>query len=186
MARGSDQAKQGATSAQNLSNTMGANSSALFGQLAPELEAQAAHPAGISPQDQAAMGTAAQQSGGGSMAGAVGQGALKAARTRNAGASDAAIQESTRTAGRQASEAALKPELADIGMKADQQKEALGGLGNLYGQNSAGSIGALGQVAGNVNADTNAQNASYDWAKYLLDPALSAAGQSAASFAKGS
>jgi hypothetical protein len=37
----------------------------------------------------------------------------------------------------------------------------------MYGQNLGGSVGALGQVAPNVNANTNAQNASYDWTKAL-------------------
>jgi hypothetical protein len=146
---------------------MQANSSALYGAVAPELEAEAAHPQGISPTDKANMNTAGQQSAGGSMAGAVGQGGLLAARTRNAGGADAAIAQSARTAGQQASNASLKTNLADASLKEHEHQAGLSGLEGMYGQNLGGSVGALGQVAPNVNANTNAQNASYDWTKAL-------------------
>lgn len=179
MARGSDQAKTAATSAQNLSNGYGANSSALYGQLAPELMSEAANPQGMTPVAKAQMNTAGQQSAGGGMASAVGQGALAASRTRNAGTADAAIQGAARSAGQNASNAALKTEMADTGMKEKQKQAGLSGMENLTGMQTGASVNALGQVAGNVNADTNAQNASWDWAKYILDPAMQAAGGAA-------
>ena len=37
----------------------------------------------------------------------------------------------------------------------------------MYGTNMGASVNALGQVASNVNADTNAENASWDWTKGL-------------------
>src|SRR5690348_4147207 len=82
MARGSEQANTAATSAQNASNQFGANANALYSTLAPELMSEAAHPSGFGPQELARMNTAAQQSAGGANAGAVGQGALLAQRTR--------------------------------------------------------------------------------------------------------
>lgn len=180
MGRNNDQAKAGATSAQNISNQSAANSGALYSTLAPQLEAEAAHPAGYSPVDMAAMNTAAMQTGGGAMAGAVGQGGLEAARTRNAGGSDAAIQESARNAGQQASRGALGTQINNANLKEQQRRAALGGLESLYGGNLNTSVGALGQVAGNVNADTNAENASWDWTKGLS--ALSQAGNAGAGF----
>jgi hypothetical protein len=178
MARGSTQATGAATSAQNLSNQQNSNSNALYGVLAPELEAESAHPSGFTPTDLAAMGTAGQQSAGGSMAGAVGQGSLLASRTRNAGTADAAIGQSARSASQAASTAALKPQLANAELKNENQQRGLSGLENLYNTNVGSSIGALGQVAPNVNADTQAKNASYDWASDILSPILGAASNS--------
>jgi hypothetical protein len=80
MARGSDQAKTAATTGQNLANTYSGNAGQLFNTLAPVLQSEVAHPPGFTPPDLAAMDTAAQESAGGSMAGAVGQGGLLAAR----------------------------------------------------------------------------------------------------------
>lgn len=179
MARGSTQAVGAATSAQNLSNQQNNNSNALYGQLAPELEAESAHPSGFSPMELSDMNTAAQQSAGGSTAGAVGQGSLLASRTRNAGTADAAIAQAARNGSQAASSAALKPQLANASLKQSNRQAGMSGLQNLYNTNVGSSIGALGQVAPNVNADTQAKNASYNWAKYILDPAMEAAGNAA-------
>jgi hypothetical protein len=109
------------------------------------------------------------------MAGAVGQGGLRAARTRNEGGSDAAIAESARNAGRTVSRAALGTELADTELKQRKEAAAKGELGQLYGISTGGANQALGETANNVNANTNAENASWNWAKYILDPTLEAA-----------
>ena len=179
MARGSDQARGAATSAQNLSNTFAGNASGLYGALAPTLISEAAHPAGIDPVTRAAMDTASQESAGGGMAAATGQGALLAARTRNAGGAQAAIADAARGAGERLSDATLKTRLADASMREKQRQGALSGLGNLYNENAGQSVGSLGAVASNVNANTNAANASWDWAKDFVVP-LAQAGASAA------
>lgn len=172
MARGSDQATGAATSAQNLSNQYGANAQGIFSSLEPTLAAEAAHPAGMSPTDLAKADTAAQQSAGGGQAAAVGQGALLAGRTRNAGSADAAIAKSTETVGQDLSKAALQTQLKNASLKQQQQQEGLKGMEGLYGQNAGESVSALGQVASNVNANTQAENASWDWAKDLVDPLM--------------
>lgn len=176
MARGSSQATGAATQAQNLSTGLEGNASSLYSAVAPELMTEAAHPGGYAPADMAAMDTAAQESSGGTQAAAQGQGALRASRTKNAGTADAAIAESARGAGREAAHEAVGTRVANAGLKQKQQQAGLGGLESLFGTNVSGGIGALGQVAPNVNANTNAANQSWDWAKYLLDPAMAAAG----------
>lgn len=178
MARGSEQANTAATSAQNLSNQFAGNANALYSTLAPELESEAAHPAGFNPAELADMNTAAQQSAGGATAGAVSQGALRAARTGNLGGSDAAIQEAARNGGQTASKAAVGIKNQNSMLKQSQRRAALSGLQGLYGTQAGGATGALGQVANNVNADTNANNASYNWARFILDPVLGAASNS--------
>jgi len=178
MARGSSQASGAATSAQDISNTAASNAAGLYGTLAPELQAEAAHPAGFDPTTLARMDTEAEQSAGGSQAGAVGQGALQTARTRNAGGADAAIAKSARSASEALSKGVLSTQIKNAQMKESQRRSALGGLEGLYGTNFGGSVNALGEVAQNVNANTNAENASWDWAKFILDPAMQAASNS--------
>lgn len=179
MARGSEQAKTAATTAQNMSTGFNSNANQLYGTVAPELTQQLRNPTGLTPTEKSNMTTAGMQTAGGAMSGAVGQGALQAARTRNAGGADAAIQESARNAGQANGNTALKTEMADASLKEKNRQGALAGLGGLLGGQTQASIGALGQVAPNVNADVNAQNASWNWAKYILDPAMQAAGGAA-------
>ena len=177
MARGSDQATGAATSAQNLSNEYGSNAQGIFSSLEPTLAAEAAHPAGMAPTDLAAANTAAQQSAGGGQAAAVGQGALLAGRTGNAGSADAAIAKSTETTGQNLSKAALQTQLKNDSLKQQQQQEGIKGMEGLYGQNAGESVGSLGEVASNVNANTQAENASWDWAKDFVNPMMGDATQ---------
>ena len=179
MARGSSQATGAATQAQSNSNTLMSNAGGLYSALAPELMSEAAHPAGMAPADMAAAGTAAQQSAGGSMAGATGQGALLAARTRNAGAPAAAIGAAARGAGEDLSKRAVDTQLANASMKEKQRQGALSGMQSLTGMETGAGNQALGQVAGDVNANTGAENASWDWASHLFQPLLGAASASA-------
>jgi len=183
MARGSDAAKTAATSAQNLSNQYAGNAGAGFATLMPELETEAAHPAGFNPTDLARMETGAQQTAGGSQAGAVGQGALLGARTKNPGAAPAAIAQSARQAGQNLSKNALGIQTENAALREKQQQAGLQGLQGLTGLETGAGINALGEVAPNVNANTNAENASWDWAKDILDPTLQAAGGAAKAFA---
>ena len=163
--RGNDQANAAATSASNISSTAAGNAGALYSTLAPSLESTMANPQGFNPVDMAKMDTATMQTAGGTQAAAQGEGALRAARTGNAGGSDAAIAKAARTGGEIASEGALSTQIKNAVLKQQQRQEATSGLEGLYGANTGASVNALGQVASNVNADTNAENASWDWTK---------------------
>lgn len=178
MARGNDAATTAATTANQNASSFGSNASNLYSTVAPQLEAEAAAPSGFNPADEAAMQTQAQQTAGGSNAGAVGQGALLAARTRNTGAPAAAIAESARNAAQQLSKNSLGISTANAKLKQQQKQEGLSGLTNLTGLETGAANNALGEVAPNVNANTNAENASWDGVKDLLDPVLSAASYS--------
>ena len=150
------------------------NANSLYGDLAPTLESEVAHPAGFAPTDEAAMETGAQQSAGGSQSGAVGQGGLYAARTGNRGGAAAAIADASRGAGQQLSKNLLGIRSANANLKNEQQQAGLSGLENLTGLETGASNTALGNVAGLSNANTNAANASYDWATDIFDPTLKA------------
>ncbi len=182
MARGSDQARGAATSAQGLSNTLQGNAQSSYASLMPELQSEIAHPEGFNPQDLAGMQTEAQQSAGGTQAGAVGQGALLASRTKNAGAPQAAIASAARGAGEQLSKNALGVHTANAKLREGQRQSGLEGLQKLNATETGAGIGALGEVAPNINADVNAKNASFDWARFILDPALQAAGGAAGGY----
>lgn len=178
MGRGSQPANNAATSATNFSNGLQNNSSQLFNTLAPQLEAEAASPSGYSPTDMAGMTTAAQQSAGGSTAGATGQGALLASRTKNAGTADAAIGQSARSAAQALSKASTGIAQSNANLKQSNQRAALGELGGLESGQVSGANQALGIVPSAVNANNQAINSSYDWANSIFDPLMGAASKS--------
>lgn len=126
----------------------------------------------------ARMDTSSEQSGGGATAAAVGQGALRAARTRNAGGADAATASSVRTGGELASKGILANRMKNVDVQQKQRQEGTQGLNSLFAENLSGGSQALGIVPQSVNADVNAQNASWNWARDLMAPILSAAGNS--------
>lgn len=177
MARGDSTAQSGETAGLNNANTFGANAQGLYSTVVPQLSEQAANPAGYNPADLARMETGAQQSAGGAEAGAVGQGGLLAARTRNAGGPAAAVAESAREASQGLAKNALGIQTANAGLKEKQRESALSGLTGLTGMETGASNQALGAVASNSDANTNAVNASWDGVKDILDPTLGAYGQ---------
>ena len=178
-------ATNAATNAGTLASGLEGNASNIYGTLAPQLQAEASHPSGISPTDLAAIDTASKQTSGGTQAGATGQGALLAARTRNAGGADAAIANAARSGGEQQSQATLETQMANEKLKEHQQQAGLSGLGGLYGENLSGGLQSASQVAPDVNADTNAYNSSWDWTKDILDPLLAGGAQVGAAAMKG-
>jgi hypothetical protein len=170
MARGSASAQAAATTAQKQGGTNYAQANSLYGPLSTAFATEAAHPPGINPTDLARMDTSVMQTVGGSNASAVGQGALKAARTRNAGGADAAIAEAARTGGETASRGILANRMKNADVQQEQRREGLSGMNSLFAENMTGGNAALGESANNTNADVNAQNASWDWAKDLVVP----------------
>ena len=134
MARGDSTARQAETSGVNYSQNLQGQQNQLYSSLAPTLMQDIAHPVGLNPYEKAQANTAAQESAGGSQAGAVGQGALQAQRTRNAGTADAAIGEGARSASRNLSRAALGTELQDSAMKQQKQHGGQASFVNLQPQ----------------------------------------------------
>lgn len=180
MSRGNEEAQKASTSGNQFSSQLQGNTGNLYSDLVPQLQGDIAHPTGFTPQQEADMTTAAEQSAGGTQAGAVGQGGLLAARTRNAGAPAAAISEAAREAGRQLSKNTLGIKIASAGLANQKRAQALGEMGGLYGTSTSGANNALGQVANNVDANSKAEEQSWNWAKYILDPAMQAAGAAGA------
>jgi len=182
MARGSPAATEAATTANKQAGTNYGNANALFGPLSASLQTDAIHPSGINPADLARMDTAALETGGGSNAAAVGQGALRSARTRNAGGADAAMGASIRSGGETASRGILANRMKNAEVMAGQREHGQTGLNSLFAENLSGGNQALGVVPQAVNADVQAKNSSWNWAKDLFGPLMGAAGAAAGGY----
>lgn len=174
MARGSDQANAASTNAVGQNQQLFGGGQSLYGTLAPQLTAQAAAPPGFGKENLARLDTAAQQSAGGGQAAAVGQGALEDSRTRNAGGSGMALAKAARESGKRLTDATLQTRIADEGLKEQQRSTAQKGLEGLYGVNVQGAGEASGNVARNVQANANQEDASWGWARNILQPVLAA------------
>lgn len=164
--------------AQGLSNQLTANSANIFGGLEPTLAARAATPMGYTPAQKASINTAAQQSAGGSTAGAVGQGGLYAARTRNAGAPAAAIGAANRAAGSNLSRNAVNTEVQSANLGQQNQRAALGGLQSLNSTELSGGEQALG-LSNQALQGADQSAANNPWMK-LLQSGIAAGGQAGA------
>lgn len=167
MARGAtNQANKTFGETQNVFQGANANANDLYSKLFPILQGEATNPQGYSPKDVSAMNTASQQSIGGSTAGAVGEGNLAAARTRNAGAFAPALDEAARSGTRQLSENALGIQQKNADLKQKQQQAGIAGLGGLYGQNSDELLKALG--LGNEATNTAIKSGQSGWFQNML------------------
>lgn len=171
---------QNSGTASNLSNQLTANASNIYGGLEPELQAEAAHPSGFTPQQKALQTTAAQQSTGGSNAGAVGQGGLYAARTRNAGAAQGAIGSSVRSSGANLARQAVGTETRSADLANQHQQQGIAGLGGLEANQLGEGENALGLSNQALSgADQSAEN--NPWMKLLMQ-GIQSGGQVAAAY----
>src|SRR5271165_169743 len=167
--------------AQNLSNNLTANASNIYGGLEPTLQAEAAHPQGYTPTQLANMNTAAMQSAGGSQAGAVGQGGLLAARTRNAGAAQNAVGAGARQAGQNLSNAAVGTQLQNANLQQKQQQAGISGLGGLYNTELGQGENALG-LSNQALSGANASAANNPYMQLLMQ-GMQSGGQVGAAYA---
>ena len=129
------------------------------------LTAEAVNPSGYTPAQMASQTTGAEQTAGGSNAGATGGALLRAARTRNAGAASAAIGASNRAAGQELSQinSGIQTRNADLQQK--QRQQGISGLEGLYGENVGAGENALGLSTGALK---DAGSLSNFWQDLLL------------------
>lgn len=154
-----DQSKQTFQDSQDAYGGAKTNASSLYSSLFPALSQEATNPQGYGAKDLSAMNTAGQQSVGGATAGAVGEGDLIGARTRNAGSFAPALDEAVRSGERQNSENAVNIQGQNANVKQAQQQAGLAGLGNLYSTNTDAMLKSLGLGNESTNAGTSATNA---------------------------
>ena len=184
-----NQAKQTYQASQALGKQSGTNANALYGQLDPAFTAEATNPQGLNAQTKADMTTTGEQTTDRAVSGAMGQGNLTAARTRNSGGFAPALDESTRDAMRTNSDTGLKIGLADENLKEQQKQEGLQGLSSLYGTNNNDVLSSLGLQNQSTNTLANAGNSGWFQntiaAINALKPGGSVGGGSPASFSLG-
>lgn len=170
--------------ANGLQSLYGANAAGVNQTLTPALTAEATNPQGYSPTQMAAQTTAAEQTAGGSNAGATGGALLRAARTRNVGAAPAAIDASNQHASENLSQtnAGIQTKNADLQQR--QRQQGISGLESLYGTN----VGAQENALNTSNTSLkDAGDLSNFWQQQLLqlENNIEKSGGSAAAAAMG-
>lgn len=128
--------------------------------LQPKLTQEATNPTGYAPADLSAMNTASQQSVGGATSGAIGEGNLEAARTRNSGGFAPALDEATRSGEKTLSNDALQVQTNNANLKQTQQHDAMSQLEDMYGKNLSATLSSLGMQPGTIGAWNGADNAT--------------------------
>jgi len=157
MARGAaNTAANAATTAGNVAANYGAGAATISSSLVPYLTQQLTSPAGMSQQDINATMTSGLAGAGGATAGLTGAASKNAAVTRNpmgfSGALDAAARARTQAAAGLGENVAAQ----NAKIKLGQQQQASQGLQSLYGIDTSRQLGAMGQIAPDVNAQVNA------------------------------
>lgn len=143
--------------------------------LDPTLKKEATDPQGYTPQQQAYMRTASEQSLGGGVGATTGQANLEAARTKNAGGFQAAVGTANRGAQRQLSQNALGIEKGQADLQQAQKQQALQSLQSLYGTGGAQGIGYLQTSNQALKDENSAPNPWSDYAFSVLGAATKAA-----------
>jgi hypothetical protein len=151
--------------ATGLSQLYSNNAAGVNSTLMPALTAEAVNPQGFTPTQIGAQTTAAEQTAGGSNAGATGGALLRAVRTRNAGAAPAAVDASNRGASENLSQinAGIQTRNADLQQK--NKQAGINGLEDLYKTNVGAGENALGISNTSLN---DAGNLSNFWQQQLL------------------
>jgi len=168
---------ENAETAQGLAGLYGSNAAAQNSILTPTLTNQAVNPQGYNPTELGQMTTAAEQTAGGSNAGATGQALLRAARTRNIGSGQAATSEAARGASQRLSQVNAGIQSKNADLKETQREKALSGLGSLYGENTSAQLGALNSSNAALSTAGNLKNF---WQEYLLNAQKAASEMAAA------
>jgi hypothetical protein len=148
----------------NATNTgagYGAGASTIGSQLVPFLSQQLTHPSGMSQQDIGSQLTAGLAGAGGATSGLQGAASKDAATSRNPMGFSAALDSAARSRDKAAAGTSEGIAANNVNVKLDQQNQAARGLQGLYGTDVGAQTSNQGQVAGDVNAETNAGNSGW-------------------------
>ena len=154
-------AKSAQDQASQQAGAYGSQAAGIAGNITPTLERWTVNPPGFSPQAMANLKTNAIQAANARAGAAQEQSRLRALRTGNEaglGALEAAeAQGGARAAGSTVEDILAKNEM----LKAQQQREAMGELGNLYGSAMRGNVGSMEQEAKDIDAATSASQTGW-------------------------
>ena len=162
--------KQGEAAANTARDTgagYGATGAAIGSTLTPFLTSELMHPQGFSQQDQSAQVAAGLAGAGGANSGLVGEAAQRAGVSRNAGGFQAALGEAARERQKAAAGASEGIAAQNANLRESQRQQAAKGLQGLYGTDVGAQMESQGQVAGDINAQANANRTG--WVQNMND-----------------
>lgn len=139
----------------------GEQSDSIYKQMVPMFTQQMTNPTGFNKQDMTNLRTSSEQNTGGSVAGAVEQGNLEAARTGNSGGYATALADAARKGIAQNSQNMLNVENTNVALKDDQRQRAVAGLSNLENERLNAAMGSGSQAIGAVNAQSEASRSGW-------------------------
>ena len=151
-----NQASAAAGTAGSTATTLGTESQGIGANLTPFLTQEMLHPQGLGQEGIGAEESAALGGAGGAASGLTGMADQRAAVSRNAGGYQAALADAARSREKAAAGASEGIEAQNQNLMQQQQQEGAAGLSGLYKTDTSGMLESQGQVAPDVNAETNA------------------------------
>lgn len=155
------QASNAETTAASTSAGLGASASGISSTLTPFLTSELEHPQGYSQQDMSSMLSAADAGAGGATSAIAGRATQNAAQTHNSGGLSSVLDDAARQRTKAAADSSEGIAASDAGLKQTQQQNAESSLQGMYGTDTSGMLSASGQEAGDINAETNANNSGW-------------------------
>lgn len=154
-------AQNAAATAGNTAAGYNSTASGIGGSLIPFESRQLQNPSGMSQQDIGAQLAASAAGAGGATSGLTGAAGKMAATTRNPMGFSSALDSAARQ--RTAAEAKGSEQIAanNANVKLDQQNQAAGALGNLYGMSSKAGVENADAQTGDINAQVNASKTGW-------------------------
>jgi hypothetical protein len=177
-------AMNAAGTAQNTGANLGGSAQGISANLTPFLTERMLHPEGYGQQDTSAQVAASTGAAGGATAGLTGQAIQRAAVSRNAGSVNATLADIARERAKAAAGSSEEIAAKNADLKQQQQQQAAEGLGNMYKTDTSGMLEAMGQVAPDINAATNASQSGWLQNSMNVLNSLNNAGNTAAGIKK--
>jgi hypothetical protein len=171
-----DQASTAASTAANTSAGYGSNASTINSAVTPFESRQLTNPSGYSQQDVGSMLTSGLAGAGGATAGLAGAASKDAATTRNPNGFSAALDAASMNRAKAAAGTSEGIAANNANVKLQQQNNAGNILSRMYGTDVSGQNGASGQVANDLNAQTNASKQAFNNVSSVIGDASSVAG----------
>jgi hypothetical protein len=119
------------------------------------------HPQGVGQTGLSAETASALGGAGGAAAGLTGAADERAAVSRNAGGFSAALDDAARQRAKGAAGASEGITANNEQLKQQQVQDASQGLQHMYGTDTSGMLSAMGQQAGDINAEVNADKTGW-------------------------
>jgi len=156
-----NRAKQAEETAANTGARLGEQAEGISANLTPFLTSELQHPQGYSQGDTSAMLAAGLGGAGGATSGITGLANKEAATSRNAGGFQSALADAARQRMKAAAGASEGIAATNANLKQTQQQDAARGLQGMYGTDTSGMLGAMGQEANDINAEVNASKTGW-------------------------